>query len=650
MPVQRRSKLLICVIILIATLAAYWNVWSYDFISYDDPRYVSRNRIVQEGLSWDGWWYAWTEIFGSWNPLTWLSLELDGTFWGGNPAGYHITNLVLHVANALLLFLILNRLTGSLYRSACVAMFFAIHPLHVESVAWISERKDVLSTAFLLLTVWAYAHYAARPSAGRYWTVLILFACGLLAKPMLVTLPVLLLLLDYWPLNRAALQPPDSGDSRCPKRSIRALVLEKIPLLAMSFADGLVTLLAQEEAYGKLQQTGLLGRFWHMFHAYTWYLQKTFVPTDLILVYPHPEQGLSWSQIAIGVVVVIGISIWVIWRAKVAPFLIMGWGWFVISALPVIGLIQVGIQAYADRYSYIPHLGLLVAIVWQCHAWFGRSRPRRIASAVVAIAAMIGCGVLTHRQVGYWKNSEVLWTHVLDVSPDNYVAHDHLGSLRYSQGDFQRASEHMQRTLRNKEMKRFADVYYNLGICFVALNRFDEAESRFQQALKVDRNHDGALSEYAKLLHKLGRHAEAAPLEAQYANLLRVQQLAGQAEQNPDSESSQLILGYRRVLLGNYAAAIPHFEKAIHFEPNSAAAYANLGLCQAKLKRFTEARKNLLRGLELDPNSAAAHAGLAELLESEGDLAGAKQHYEESLRLNPLDAATKERLERLTNP
>ena len=633
------------------TVVCYWGVLSNGFVCYDDPPYVYKNRIVLAGLSWAGWKYAWTSLeCSNWHPLTWLSLELDASLWGTNPCGYHATNLVLHCLNAVLVFVALHHLTNAFYRSAYVAAFFAVHPLHVESVAWIAERKDVLSTFFLLLTIVAYARYAARPSLIRYLPVMTTLSLGLLAKPMLVTLPVLLILLDGWPLNRVRVTGMHSANPRFPQQTLRKLIFEKVPLLTLAVADGLITMLAQKNTSLYLNDVPLVARLANAFNACFWYLRKTFVPTNLIVFYPHPEQHLSWTSVGLGILVTAGISLWVLRNASEKPYLCVGWAWFVTSLLPVIGILQVGGQAYADRYTYIPHIGLFISIVWEAHSWISTAKWRRLFGIPCVIAALIACGVLTHSQVAIWNNSVKLWTHAIEVDPDNYVAHGHLADLRYVEGDFQRTIEHIKRSLQSKRTGSVGKVYSNWGACLVAINRAAEAEEKFRMALTIDPYQEGALSELARILNEQGRKEEAAPFAARFANIQREKQLAMQAVQNPNTESAQLILGKQKARQGNLESAILHFRNAIRFSPQSATAYNNLALAQAQLRQFHEAKTNFLQTIELNPKLASAHFNLAQLLEAEKDLAGARKHFAEAVRLDPSDVVAKQNLDRLSKP
>lgn len=632
------------------TVIAYSAVFFCDFVSFDDREYVYNNRHVLEGLSASGWRYAWTTFdCSNWHPLTWLSLELDATFWGKNPHGYHATNLIFHCLNGVLLFLVLNRATRCFYRSLCVALLFLLHPLHVESVAWIAERKDVLSTFFLLLTLAAYLQYSVSRSWTWYGALVSLFSLGLLAKPMLVTLPVLLLLIDFWPLKRMAhtggrstneaneeLHPFSVGSF--PQR-----VREKIPLFILSFLDGLVTIFAQNHATATLNHLTWIDRIANSLNACAWYLQKTFLPVHLAVFYPHPEHEWQWSSVLIGFLIVVIISTWVVWIRETAPYALVGWGWFCVSLVPVIGLLQVGGQAYADRYSYVPHIGLFILIVWTVNAGIQRTSAPVSIGCSLSILSLSACLWLTRSQVTHWRNSETLWSWAIQVNPDNGVAHAHLADLWREAGDCERVIHHIAEGLRIKRSGNTANAHLNWAMCLVSLGRDDEADSHFRQALRIDGSHTVALDEYAKFLQKLGRTNEAAQVSAHYAAVL-----AKQAQNHPDA-AKELKLGIVLAKQGQFEAALSHFQESIRLTPQSAAAHNNLALTLVQLKRTEEAKANFRRAIELNPRLAVAHFCLAELLEAENDRQGAKVHFAEALRLNPQDEESRQALERLSS-
>ncbi len=614
---------------MLAALLAYQGIFACEFVTFDDRLYVYENPLVTHGLSARGWNYAWTTFdCSNWHPLTWLSLQADATLWGGsNAAGFHATNLALHLLNVGLVFLVLSRMTGAPGRTAMVVSFWGVHPLHVESVAWVAERKDVLSTFGLLLTMWAYVDYAQRPSRLRYLLVVLAFAFGLLAKPMLVTLPLLLLLLDFWPLNRAA--------------TWMRLIVEKLPLLAMALALGIVTVIAQRDATSSLDGLTWPVRVANLFQAYAWYLEKTFVPVRLTVFYPHPGDQVSsaWAALcASGLLAVTGICAWCV---RTRPHLLVGWLWFVIALLPVIGLLQVGMQAYADRYAYIPHLGLFVLLVWEgellCRNWKIDKR-----AAVLCAGCLLGnCGLLTHRQVAHWRNSEALWTHALAVNPDNYLAHQHLADVRQAQGRCEDVIAHLERGLSSPQAANKANGYWNWGRCLVTLGRSDEAEERFRKTLETDPEHVDALESLISLRKKLGRTGDLDQLTAARDKLL-----AARAKSPSADATTQIRWGLVLARQGRIAEALPYFERAAAREPWSSVAHHNLGMALAALERRPEAKTHFLRAVEIDPKMAAAHFRLAEVFEAEGNRPLARQHFLKAWELNPQDAEAQAGAER----
>ena len=634
----------VCLGLASVTVAAYWPVTNCGFVNIDDQGYASQNPRVLAGLSWSGWTYAWTSfVVGNWHPLTILSLELDSTLWGTQPVGYHVTNLSFHVANVLLLFRVLQKMTNGFWRSVFVAAFFALHPLHVESVAWISERKDVLSTFFLLLTIWAYVHYAIRPSVLRYLAVMILLSLGLLAKPMLVTCPILLMLIDCWPLNRIEGKVFPSHEDRFPRRPIRFLIVEKIPLLILAFADGLMTIVAQGKAIAGAESVAYAIRIPHAFCSYAWYLQKTFVPTCLMVQYPHPGQTVDWLRAGIGFLAIVAISAWVLSQGRKRPYLVFGWAWFVISLLPVIGLLQVGAQAYADRYAYIPHIGLFVLIVWEVHAWVIATKTRRTIGVVIAGLTLGACGVLTQLQIQVWNSGISLWEHVLEIVPESGMAELYLGSALHGNGDYELAIPHFERGVK-MTLTGAADAYCNWGRCLIALDRSAESEQKFLAALNINDCHELSLLDLADLLVKQGRRDEAARIASRY------EQVYGRRrDRDANDYKYEVELGLSQIRKGNVKQAIVHFEMAVQLAPVSAAAHNNLASAQLDLRLLKDAKANFLKALELNPKLAGAHFNLAAILESENDLSGAKHHYAEELRINPNDVEARQHLTRLSS-
>ncbi len=441
-----------CLGLAAVTFAVYLPAIFHPFVNYDDYDYVAKNAHVQAGLSANtiAWAFTSTEA-ANWHPLTWLSHALDCEFYGLNPSGHHLTSVLLHVANVVLLFLILRRATNATWRSAMVAAVFGLHTLNVESVAWVAERKNVLSMFFFLLTLAAYGRYARRPSISRYLVVAITFALGLAAKPMLVTLPFVLLLLDYWPLQRVAGWTHPSPDFSAPQVSWPRLLIEKTPLLLLSVVSSAITMQAQS-TYGTVRELAWTIRLGNALDSYAGYLLKLIWPVHLAVVYPHPLNRLMPAAVAASALLLIVIT-GIVWHErKRHPFAIVGWLWFLGTLIPVIGIVQVGDQAMADRYMYIPMIGMLVAFVWGANDlidWISARSPsaerwRLAAGRIVPAAVLIVLAVLSVRQIGFWSSSFDLWSHTLDVTERNFVADDRMASLLLEQSQFSDANRYFE--------------------------------------------------------------------------------------------------------------------------------------------------------------------------------------------------------------
>ena len=435
-----------CALLALGTLVLYWPVRGYDFVQYDDNEYVFDNPVVKSGLSW--WGLVWSFVdahVSNWHPLTWLSHMLDCQVFGLNAGGHHLVNVALHCANAVLLFLLLRSLTGAFWRSAFVAALFAWHPLHVESVAWISERKDVLSGLFFMLTMWAYVRYAKSKIKNSkirqrrwYGATLLFLALGLLSKPMLVTVPFVLLLLDFWPLNR--FQPSVSSLSR-------ALLIEKVPFFCLSAVICLITIFAQKSGGAITSAVGWPARIENVLVGYLAYLEKLFWPRDLSVLYLRP-QTVPAAALMLAVLILSGISIAVLVNLRRRPYLAVGWLWFVGMLLPVSGLVPIGLQLIADRYTYLPSIGLFIMLTWgatDLGAMLFTQPARQFVGAFAAVAVVSACAVLSSQQLTFWQNTETLMGHALRLDPDNYVAHSDLGIYLLRQGQTNEARFHFER-------------------------------------------------------------------------------------------------------------------------------------------------------------------------------------------------------------
>lgn len=564
----------------IAVVLVYGQVAWHDFINFDDDAYVTRNEYVRAGLTPESMIWAFTTTEGSnWNPLTWLSLELDAQLFGTQPTGFHLTNLVLHLANSLLVLALFRRLTGAVWASGLVAALFALHPLHVESVAWIAERKDVLSTCFGLLALLAYAGYAERLRVGRYLAFLALFALSLLAKPMLVTLPGVLILLDYWPLQRFG--------SR--QVSLRRLMLEKMPPLALALIFSGIAIFAQDRggSISSLEIVPLHLRIENALNAYIDYLLKTLWPVDLIPFYPHPGESVAMARVVVSGVVLLLLTLIVIWQWRRRPYLLVGWLWYLGTLVPVIGLVQVGNQALADRYTYFPLIGIFVAVTWGSAELLRRAPALRFAGILGAAVVLALCSIATGRQVGYWQDSITLWEYTLRVDPNNYLAHYNLADALAQHQRWSEAANEYAAALHARPWLRLA--HYNRGLILARLGKREAAIAEYRQEIARD----------------------------------------------PANADAHNALGLAFAQQGQTKEAADEFAEAVRQRPQFAQAQNNLGLALADQDQVEEAIKHLRAAVAIQPDYAIAHNNLGRLLLRQGRVEAAIQHFQEALRIEP---------------
>jgi Flp pilus assembly protein TadD len=573
------------------TVLAFQPVLGCDFVNYDDGDYVKDNPHVQGAFSAANLTWAWmTAHAANWHPLTWLSLMLDTQLFGKGAWGYHLTNLLLHLANTLLLFGLLRRLTGATWRSALVAALFAVHPLHVESVAWVSERKDVLSTLFGFLTLWAYARYAEAPGLGRYLLVVLGLALSLLAKPMLVTLPFVLLLLDYWPLRRwrPAAAASDDGTPPQPAIPVGRLLLEKLPLLVLSAASSAVTVWAQQHgrAFQELADLPLPARLSNALVSYVDYLRQTIWPSDLAVLYPHPGANLPAWQVAGAAFLVLAVTALALWGGRRWPYLLVGWLWYVGTLVPVLGLVQVGLQARADRYTYVPLIGIFLLLSWGLTDLARRWRCREVLACAAGLA-LICFMAITWAQARYWNDSVTLWHHTLEVTEGNYVAHNNLGEILTEQGKAAESSQHFREALRIRP--DCPEAHNNLGIALVNQGEAAEAIRHLREAVRL----------------------------------------------KPTDSEAHNNLGIALVNQGEAAEATRHFREAVRLKPGNTSAHNNLGGILLNQGQTTEAARYFRESLRLKPDNPQAHNNLGIALYRQGKRAEAIQHFREAVRLSP---------------
>lgn len=536
----------------VGTAVLYFRVTSFDFVNLDDPGYVAMNARVQAGLSWDNLVWAFSTLtFSNWHPLTWLSFMLDCEIFGLNPYANHLVNLLLHVMNSILLFTVLTRLTGGMWRSAFVAAVFAVHPLHVESVAWIAERKDVLSTFFWLLAMGCYVRYVKAPSRGRYALVLMCFVLGLLSKSMVVTLPCVLLLLDYWPLCRI-----DKG------AGWKGLVLEKVPLFVLSGVCCALTFVAQQRG-GAMDKIGdcplFTARIPNALVSYGAYLVKTFWPVRLAISYPHPGVHIHGWDVLVSAVFLIGVTALVLWRAKRSPYLIVGWLWYLGTLVPVIGLVQVGLQSMADRYTYVPLIGVFIMIAWGVpEAFAGVSRCRPVLGAAAA-ASLIALSACTWIQVGYWRDSFTLFAHTLSVTSDNVLAEINMGLIS---GQCAEAEQHFRTAYRLAP--HYAAARASLGDVLVRQGKLDEAAEFFSRYLEQKPDDVTSLAGMASVFRAEGQDKKA---EEYLVKILK---------QEPDNLSALVKLSSLLICQKRYPEAEARCREGIAYFPYDEELCANL--------------------------------------------------------------------------
>jgi tetratricopeptide (TPR) repeat protein len=633
----------VCIFLVAIIWVVFGQTLGHDFVNYDDNLYVYENPEVARGLTLKGILWAFTHVHSSnWHPLTWISHMLDCQFYGLNPGGHHLTNILLHTATAILLFLVLRRMTGFLWRSAFVAAVFAIHPLRVESVAWVAERKDVLSGVFFMLTIGAYVRYVEKfkvqnpKSKVYYGLTLLFFALGLMCKPMLVTLPFVLLLLDYWPLGRVeggewrvtrfGVQVPQLHPECLRGSTLNHLLCEKLPLFGLAAASGMVTIFAQTEAIQSFKQISLPLRVGNALISCVAYLGQMFWPSDLALLYPFMAKGVGVSEVVLSLVLLAGISTGVFVLRRQRPYLLTGWLWYLIMLVPIIGIVQVGAQARADRYTYLPQIGLYLLLTWAVADLCAGRRHRRVVlggCATIILGALIFCA---RTQASYWRNSESLWTHTLACTSNNDVAHNGLGNAFLQKGSVEEAIVHFQKAL--KINPNYAEAHNNLGNVLLQKGRVDEAIVHYQRALAIT-------PDYAEACYNLGNallqkdNVDESILQFQKALQIR----PGYAEAHNN-------LGIALLRKGNVDEATVHFQKALEIKPDHAEAHNNLGNALLRKGRVDEAIIHFQKALEIKPDHAEAHFNLGNALLQKGSVDEAMVHYQKALEIKPDHAET----------
>jgi tetratricopeptide (TPR) repeat protein len=623
--------LLLCICLCAAIFTAFWPVLRASFINLDDPEYVTNNPRVATGLNWANVEWAFQDVhLGNWHPLTWLSHMMDVQIFGLSAGGHHFTSTVFHAANAVLVFLLVLRLTSAFWRSAAVAALFALHPLHVESVAWVAERKDVLSTFFGLLCLMAYVNYA-RTVGGtnrRRWyvTAVILFTCALMSKSILVTLPLIMLLLDFWPLGRwqnATLSADATLETR---RSIdgpnfNRMLLDKLPFLGLSFVIGMVTFSAQKTACAVkgLEELPLADRACNALVSYWRYVEKLVWPSKLAIFYPFPERQIGW-HVAGAILFLMVASITALLLARRAPYVLFGWLWYLLTVTPVIGFVQTGMQSMADRYTYVPLIGLFILPVWGT-AELAQRRPWRSAVACCWVAALAGALVACAAEARYWESSETLFRRAVAVTADNAFAHNCLGSALAEQRKLKEAINEFKQAIKIRPDYNLARL--NLAKVLAETGESGQALREIKLVMQREPKNAEARLHCGNLFVREGRTEEAI---AQYEEAVRL---------NPDLSEAQNNLGNALQRRGQPAEAISHYRAALKATPAMAETHNNLGSALAATGKSAEAIEEYNAALHFNPNYAEAHYNLANAMASAGRWDSAVSNYEAAIRLRP---------------
>jgi tetratricopeptide (TPR) repeat protein len=643
---EKHQRLYISLLLAVVVLAVYLPVRKHDFIRYDDDKYVTSNRNIQSGINEQSLRWAFTKSHESnWHPLTWISHMLDYQLFGLNAGAHHLENVFFHIINTLLLFFVLNRMTKAIWPSFFIAAVFGLHPLHVESVAWVAERKDVLSTFFWLLTMLAYISYIKKSDTKRLMLTLLLFATGLLAKPMLVTLPFVLLLLDYWPLERmqigAANKSKNTGNddniNSAGGKNVLALVREKVPFFILAIISSIVTLIVQNRggAVQTVDELNLKMRVGNAIVAYTSYITKMLWPSKLGVLYPLDVNKLTIAKILICLLLLVSITIAVIFLSRCRKYLVSGWFWYVGTLIPVIGLVQVGDQSMADRYTYIPMTGLLIIIAWGMNDLLWKWKYRKKALLALSLCVLAAMSVKTSLQLKYWQNSETLFKHTLDVTGSNYVMENNYGNYLNEAGQQpEKAIEHLKKSIAiNPES---AEVHNNLANILIKLNKIDEAIAEYKLAIKCKTDFPEPHHKLAIALVKQNKIDEAIK---EYYEALRL---------DPDNVDKLSNLGFELAQKGNYSHAVEFYNKALSIDPGNILTHGRLGLALSAQGKNEQALKEFQIVIKARPNDVEMWGNIGILFERLGKNQDAIASYRKALQISPEDEKAKTRLNMLS--
>jgi len=586
----RHKILIVCLILSLLILAVYWQVTGFEFVNYDDVMYITENSHVKSGLTLKNlvWSFGFShEVLTHWHPLTWISHILDFQLYGLKPGMHHLTSLIIHLVNSILVFLVFQRMTVELWKSAFVAALFALHPINVDSVAWVAERKNVLSTFFWMLTLMTYTRYSERPGLSRYLLTCASFTLGLLAKPMLVTLPFVLIIMDYWPLKRFRL-PEFSVISR--------LVIEKIPLFIISGISIYIYFLSQRGSIASTALRPMSLRIANALVSYVSYIEKMIWPQHLAVHYPFPHMVPLWKATGSGTLLLL-VSLWVFIVIKRKPYLAVGWLWFIGTLFPVIGLVQTGLwPAMADRWAYVPLIGLFIIIVWGSPELLSKWRHKKTGLTVMGTTILSILTLTSWLQARHWANSITLFEHAVQATANNCLARFNLGIALANRGRTTEAIEHFSHALMIEPDN--AGAHNHLALALLDQGRITESIEHFSRALRINPKYTDALNGLGLALGKKGQMSEA--IEC-FSHALRIK---------PDYEEAQNNLGVALQKEGRLNEAVEHYYTALNLNPNNFYSHFNLGVCLTDLGRYKDAISHFNVALKINPGSSQARMAL----------------------------------------
>jgi len=586
----------ISLFILLSILAVYGQLHDYQFITLDDPTYVKENPHIREGLTLNGMYWSLTSVYSSnWHPLSWLSHMIDVELYGMDAGRHHMTNIIFHILNSLLLLYTLIRFTGNLWQSSVVAALFALHPINMEVVAWVSQRKTLLCFFFWLLALWSYQGYVKRPGMGRYLSALLFFIFGMMSKQAIVVFPLVLMLLDYWPLARYQSDKPDSAMGR--SGIFRALIKEKIPFFVIAFAGSILTYFAQKSG-GAVTSFDILPlnvRITNALLSYSTYLGKAFWPHKLAILYPYPDSIPVWC-VGVSTVLLGFITYCAIKTARRHPYFIVGWLWYLLILIPVIGIVQIGIQAMADRYASVPLIGIFIVLAWGFSEVSRAWDHRKLKLAALAITSLFVLMTATFKQAQTWRNSVTVFEQALSISTDNYLAYNNMGFAFSSQNRIDDAITQYAVALKLKP--DYADARFNLGVALFVKGKYSEAVDQFARAFQIDPYNIKTLNNLGAAMTKLGRVAEAIQ---HYKAALRI---------DPEYTDAHRNLANTLFESGEYLKAMRQYRSVIRIDPSDEHAHNNLGIILIKLGKTDDAVYHFSKALRIDNNFEEAQYNL----------------------------------------